>query len=407
MALVPKSLSDALGLGQATGILDGLGGIQGVIDPIQALGGTDLLTRIGNAVHAGDLLQLDQIETLFPPGLRGPDSTGEVPTGASSITRAEADLDAALTATARIVLALGPQAETVQTEGHVLQVVGRYQDPTTGFDAIHLRDIASAQDVFVTDGLEVGSDPDTVAALTLGRTQATSPEFARMINDAEHAAVVDGRALAFVGPSLGGALAQVAAYETAETLLIAGVNPGTGAIRLLTVDSLGGRDATEHLQGHALDPAALGLLNAVNLRTDGDIISRIGSDIGDTITFEPVNSQGQPVTLSAAEAHVNVESYLATLRSDALFAAGKVGPPAEISGFALLSNTAADPFVALAHSNGILDSPEGNIPLQVPGIARFDAAGTQWVLDADKDGLPDLAIGLSGPLANASDFVFG
>ena len=70
--------------------------------------------------------------------------------------------------------------------------------------------------------------------------------------------------------------------------------------------------------------------------------------------------------------HVNVQSYLATLHSDQLFAAGKSGPPAEISGFALLSNTAADQFVALAQHNGMLDKLEGDIPLQVPGTAHFD-----------------------------------
>ena len=106
----------------------------------------------------------------------------------------------------------------------------------------------------MTDGLEVGSDPDTLAALSLGRTQAASPEFARMLGDARDAALLDGHGLVFVGPSLGGALAQVAAYETAETLLAAGANPGTGSIRLLTVNSLGGRDAAESLNGGTLDP---------------------------------------------------------------------------------------------------------------------------------------------------------
>jgi hypothetical protein len=392
---------------QQQGDLGGLSGAQGLIDQTLHLGGADLLAPIEGAVRAGDILRLEGVVAAFPPELRGPDATGEVPTGASSITRPEAALDAALTASARIVLAIGPQAETVQTEGHAFQVVGRYVDPMTGFDAIHLRALDGPQDVFVTDGMEVGSDPDAVAALTLGRTQAASPEFARMIGDASHAALVDGRGLAFVGPSLGGALAQVAAYETAETLLAAGAHPGTGAIRLLTVDSLGGRDAAERLNGGTLNPAALELINGVNLRTDGDLISRIGSDLGGTITFQPVNSAGQPVTLSAAEAHVNVQSYLATLHSDQLFAAGKVGPPAEISGFALLSNTGADQFVALAQHDGMLDRPEGHIPLQVPGTAHFDETGTHWVLDANRDGVPDLMVGLAGPVVGASDLVLG
>ena len=416
MALGLNLLSETLRLGdtasilgplQQQGDLGSLTGAQGLLDQTLHLSGADLLAPIESAVRAGDIVRLEGVVAAFPPELRGPDTTGEVPTGVSSIARPEAALDAALTASARIVLAIGPQAETVQTEGHTFQVVGRYDDPMTGFDAIHLRALDGPQDVFVTDGMEVGSDPDTVAALTLARTQTESPEFARMISDASHTALVDGRELAFVGPSLGGALAQVAAYETAETLLAAGEHPTTGVIRLLTVDSLGGRDAAEHLNGGTLNPAALDLINGVNLRTDGDLISRIGSDLGGTITFQPVNSAGQPVQLSAAEAHVNVESYLATLHSDQLFTAGKLGPPAEISGFALLSNTAADQFVALAQHNGMLDKPEGQIPLQVPGTAHFDQMDTHWVLDANRDGVPDLVVGLAGPVANASDLIFG
>ena len=104
---------------------------------------------------------------------------------------------------------------------------------------------------------------------------------------------------------------------------------------------------------------------------------------------------------------VNVLSYLATQHSDQLFAAGKSGPPAEISGFALLSNTAADQFVALAQHNGMLDKLKGDIPLQVPGTAHFDEMGTHWVLDANRDGVPDFMVGLAGPVAHASDLVFG
>jgi hypothetical protein len=373
------------------------------------IGGADPLPLIESVAGDLDVSRLEGVAMSLPPELSGPDTTGEVPTGASSIMRPEAALGATLSASARILRALGPQAEIVQTEGHSFQVVGRYDDPATGFDAVHLRALDGPQDVFVTDGLEVGSDPDTLAALSLGRTQAASPEFARMIGDAQNAALADGRGLMFAGPSLGGALAQVAAYETAESLLAAGAQPGTGALRLLTVDPLGGRDAAESLNGGSLDPAALDLINGVNLRTDGDLVSRIGSHLGATITFQPVNSAGQPVELSTEEAHVNVESYLATLRSDQLFAAGQLGAPPEISGFAQLSDAASARFREMALANGVLDEPEGEIPLQLPGTARFNEAGTQWMLDANQDGASDLVVGLSAPVAaaSASDLVFG
>jgi hypothetical protein len=379
--------------------------VESAVDSLPGLPDPDPL--IDRLIGDIDVARLEEVVMGLPPELSGPDATGEVPTGASSITRPDAALGGTLAASARIVRALGPEAMTVHAEGRNFQVVGRYDDPATGFDAIHLRALDGPEDVFVTDGLEVGSDPDNLAALSLGRTQANSPEFARMVADAQNAALVDGRALSFVGPSLGGALAQVASYETAQGLLAAGVNPGTGTLRLLTIDPLGGRDAAESLNGGVLDPTALNMINGVNLRTDGDLVSRIGSHLGATITFQPVNAAGQPVELAPEEAHANVASLLATLRNDALFAAGQVGPPAEISGFAQLSDAAADRFREVALANGTLDNPEGDIPLQVPGTARFDPTGTQWVLDANQDGAPDMVVGLSAPVAGTPDLVFG
>ena len=367
----------------------------------------DGFTLTDAAAFAGDL-DLGRLEDLLadlPPELTRPDATGEVPTGAATITREEAELGASLAAVPRIVRAIGPEAVTVETAGRTFQVVERYDDPVSGFDAIHLRALDGGEDVFAVDGLEVGSEPDTLSSLDLARPQVRSAEFQEFVLDARDAALA-GRSLFFAGPSLGGAGAQVAAYETAEAILAAGANPGTGAIRLVTVDALGGRDAAESINGGTLDPAALSLLNALNLRTEGDIISRIGSHIGQTITFQGVDINGQPVQLSVEDAHVNIPSLLATLRSDALFAAGSRGTVQEIGGFAALSNLAAGEFVErLAASRG--DNPEGDIPLQLTGTANFDAAGTRWELDADRNGAVDVAVNLSAPVADRSDLVFG
>ena len=349
---------------------------------------------------------LADLAGTLPPDLLGPDATGEVPTGAASVTREEALSGAVLSASARIVRAIGPEAESVTVEGRGFAVVDRYDDPATGFDAIRLRAFDDGTEVFVLDGLEVGSAQDTLAALTLGETQAGSAEFQRLVGDARDAALA-GRAVEMLGPSLGGALAQVAAYETAEALRAAGAAPATGSIRLVTVDALGGRDAAEAINAGALDPAMLDALNAVNLRTEGDLVSRISSHIGETISFRPVDRDGQPVVLSPEEAHVNVESLLATLRSDALFEGGTRGAPDEIGGFARLSDLAADRFVEAVNGTGLLEAGEAEIPLQVPGTARFDATGTQWSLDADQDGMADMVVGLSARPADTADLVFG
>lgn len=368
-------------------------------DRIDALFGEDPWARL-------DIGGLADLAAVLPPDLAGPDATGEVPTGAASVTREEALSGAVLSASARIVRAIGPEAESVTVEGRGFAVVDRYDDPATGFDAIRLRAFDDGTEVFVLDGLEVGSAQDTLAALTLGETQAGSAEFQRLVGDARDAAL-EGRAVEMLGPSLGGALAQAAAYETAEALRAAGATPATGSIRLLTVDALGGRDAAAAINGGALDPATLDALNAVNLRTEGDLVSRISSHLGETISFRPVDGDGQPAALSPEEAHVNVESLLASLRSDTLFAAGTRGAPEEIGGFARLSDLAADRFVEAVDGTGLLEAGEAEIPLQVPGTARFDATGTQWTLDADQDGMTDMVVGLSGRPADTSDLVFG
>ena len=124
------------------------------------------------------------------------------------------------------------------------------------------------------------------------------------------------------------------------------------------------------------------------------------------MTFQPVNSAGQPVQLSAAEAHVNVELYLATLHSDQLFTAGKLGPPAEISGFALLSNTAATSSSRWPSTTACWTSQRAKSRCRSP--ARH--ISTRWTRSPGArrtDGVPDLVVGLAGPVANASDLIFG
>jgi len=380
-------------------IPDGLG------RAVEALFGPDPFAGLDDGIGLGDLASLAD---RLPPELAGPDATGQVPTGAADITREEAFVSAALSASARIVRAIGPEAETVAVDGRSFAVLDRYDDPATGFDAIHLRALdGGGEDVFAIDGLEVGSAQDTLAALTLAETQARSPEFQRLVADAVDASLTEGRMLEVVGPSLGGALAQVAAYGAAESLIAAGAAPGTGTIRLVTVDALGGRDAAEAVAGGTLDPAALAAIDALNLRTEGDIVSRIGSHIGESISFQPVDSAGEPVQLSPEQAHVNGESLLATLRSDTLFDAGTRGAPAEIGGLARLSDLAADRFVEAVSGTGLLAAGEGDLPLQAPGTARFDDAGTTWMLDADQDGQWDIVVGLSAMPADTSDLVFG
>lgn len=364
----------------------------------------DLLDQagLGDAPGTPEPRNLDDLAALaarLPPELAGPDATGEVPTGSAAIGREALAVAATLSAAARIVTAMGPQAETIETRGLSFTVSELYQDPESGFSALLLTPEDGGPVVISVDGLQVGSRADEVAAATLGRLQVDSDAFREMIADAAQFGAGEG--VLFAGPSLGGAVAQVAAYETAEALREAGAPVETGAVRLVMVDPLGGADAARAINAGVLDPAALALIEAVNIRTEGDIVSRIGSHLGATLTFPARDASGQVVEASAAEAHVNVLSLLQTLSSDAFFAEGVVGPPAEIAGFALAANAAADEVIALWRVIG--PEEEAAQPLQITGTASLDPTRTTWSLDADDNGSVDLAVLLSSPLDPGRD----
>ncbi|WP_372618920.1 hypothetical protein [Falsiroseomonas sp.] len=371
-------------------------------DAIEALLERSGLAGLGGELDIRNLDDLARLADRLPPELAGPDATGEVPTGSAEVPRGLAALGASLAAAPRIIEALGPTAQTLTTRGETYTVVETYRDPASGFSALRLHRDGGAE-VFAVDGLQVGSRADEVTAATLGRLQLRSEAFAEMVADAAAVGLNgDGPAL-IVGPSLGGAIAQAAAYETAEALLAAPQGFDTGAVQLVTVDPLGGRDATEWLNGGTLDPAALELITALNLRTEGDIVSRIGSHIGATLTLPAFDEDGNRVELAAGEAHANVVSLLQALGDDAPFAAGTRGAPEEISGFARASELASEALIAGWDEAGTPEAPPQ--ALQVPGEARLSDDRTVWTLDADSDGLVDFTVQLAGPLDPARDDV--
>lgn len=345
--------------------------------------------------------RLEGLLDQLPPEYRGPDATGEVRTGLSDFLQIQVEVGAALSATARVVNTLGPDAIAMQVRGYDFAIIEQYNDNDSGFSAIKVLPADGGPMSFVIDGLEVGSVADTVAAVDLGGLQVRSAAFQAMIADAVEAQATLGRGVQFVGPSLGGAVAQVAAYEAAEALIAAGVPTAPGTVRLLTVDALGGRDAAEALNGGTLDPAVLNVINALNIRTEGDLVSRIGSHVGETLSFQAVDASGNPIAVTAADAHVNVVSLLRTLPDPTLFNAGVRGAPEEVSGFALVANALgrgiADGYLA----SGERDDPDALVPLQVPGEAELVNNNTLYRLDADSNGTLDLAVLASQPVPQA------
>jgi hypothetical protein len=365
------------------------------------------LGGLNGAAEIRNLADLEAFAARLPPNLAGPDATGEVATGSAAFAREDLAVAATLSAAARIVVALGPDAELLTTRGQSFTIAERYEDTASGFSAVRLTPTAGGAEVFSVDGLQVGSRADEVAALTLGRLQVESAAFQEMVADAAQLGLQDGREVFFTGPSLGGAVSQVAAYEAAQALIAADPQTPVGAVRLVTVDPLGGADAALATNGGTLDPAALQVIEALNIRTDGDIISRIGSHIGATLTLPGRDEAGNVVELNAAEAHVNVLSLLQNLSRDDFFATGVAGPPAEISGFALASNATADEVAALWLASGAEDDDTPR-ELQITGTASFDPTGTVWSLDADDNGTVDIAVQLAAPIDLArADLVLG
>jgi hypothetical protein len=358
-----------------------------------------------------DLRGEDVLDVVASPGAvdvlpaLGPDKSGAVATGASALSRQDAFTDAALAAMPRVAESLGPTVGGVIVGGEVFRLVARYEDPATGLSAVQLRSTAEAQTVFAIDGSANGSLADVATDIDFGRPQASSTAFAEMVAAARHAALLEGQAVTFTGASLGGSLAQVAGYETAEATAAAGA-AHPGRVTVVTVDALGGRDPAESLNGGRLDPAVLADINALNIRTEGDIVSRIGSHIGDTLTFQPVNRAGQPVALEPRDAHVNVESLFTTLGSDALYAAGVRGAPQEIGLLSAAANAvgpiAAEVYDELGGLGVVHDKPE---PPRLPGVAGYDPTGRFFNVDANADGAVDLRVFFAGTVPGTADLL--
>lgn len=360
---------------------------------------------LGASVSVGSpIAALADFAAALPGALGGPDATPSVPTGASDITRGEAFTFAALAGAPRLAEALGPVATGVVVGGEAFALTATYEDAASGFRAVQLRSFADGRAVFAVDGTDFNSAADVVADLDLARPQAASSAFAAMVADARTVALVEGSEVAFTGASLGGALAQVGGYEAAEAILAA--SPGyADRVTVFAVDPLGGRDATESLNAGRLDPVVLERMNALNVRTDFDIVSRVGSQLGDTLSFRAVDAAGSPVLLSAEDAHVNFESLLATLSSDALFAAGTRGDPVEISGLALLAN-AIGPALTDAYTDLGLDRAFGEPGAsRLPGGGAFDPGGRFFNLDVDSDGDTDLRVLLGGVVPVTGDLL--
>ncbi|HMH16687.1 MAG TPA: calcium-binding protein, partial [Burkholderiales bacterium] len=156
--------------------------------------------------------------------------------------------------------------------GHDL--VQEYDDPQTGFHAIVSRDPETGEYVVAFTGTQL-SGTDALADLHLGTTQWDSAEAHRLLQDLQ-GAVRDGdvSSVLFTGHSLGGALAEYAAYDFREA------NQGT-PIELVTFDGLGGVEGLSQRRDQPFDPSRLAGIDSAHFADNRDVVTLMSEHVTD------------------------------------------------------------------------------------------------------------------------------
>jgi Ca2+-binding RTX toxin-like protein len=204
----------------------------------------------------------------------------------------------------------------------------RVEDPDTGFSVSIYGNDAENSYIFAFSGTEM-SVQDVFSDLTLGLSQwsKNSGDIKNLID--RYFSENDDPQLYLTGHSLGGALAQYAAYEYAMAYGIS--NPTvTAPFKLVTFNALGGELGLKNpdLYPAGYDESITQTINAAHYKITGDIFSRLGGDHigGELLAIDrPVNtplgahpiahfttglSGSGPVTLSEYQSANIEESYL-------------------------------------------------------------------------------------------------
>ncbi|MGQ0557614.1 MAG: putative Ig domain-containing protein [Nitrospiraceae bacterium] len=149
------------------------------------------------------------------------------------------------------------------------EVVREFDDPATGFHAVAFKN-SNNEYVIAFRGTETNFQ-DAYTDLNLGWTQwtARSEEILTFLRTLELSGEVTS--VAFTGHSLGGALAQYAAYEYA-------LEAEPGSFALTTFNAFGGVQGIEQnlTPGQSYDSARLAGIDVNHFRVASDMVSRLG-----------------------------------------------------------------------------------------------------------------------------------
>ncbi|MCB1688541.1 MAG: DUF2974 domain-containing protein, partial [Halioglobus sp.] len=172
----------------------------------------------------------------------------------------------------------------------------RVDDSETGMSFTIYKNNSSDEYIFAFRGTEFSAQ-DIYTDISAGMNQWTTrnrQKVSAKIN--EHTKPGSGVHIYFTGHSLGGAIAQFAAYEYAVFSAKAeNENVDLPSFDLITFNSLGGamglRDTSKYSPGY--DPSKAATINAAHFKIKGDVVSRLGDDHvgGDVLVIDkPVAS---------------------------------------------------------------------------------------------------------------------
>ncbi|MBY0471463.1 hypothetical protein K2X30_09875 [bacterium] len=161
------------------------------------------------------------------------------------------------------------------------QNVRAYGDDRVGFLAKQVKDPAHPEyRVFAIAGTQPAGT-DILTDLELGKSQAWSPAFFKMVKDAVNYIKAGGKVM-FTGHSLGGALAEAAAYLTEFQLFRddLSIDRRRGKVAVTSWNGFGGKEVVRKL-GLPIYEDIAGEINSVVYRNEKDIVSKIGQPFGE------------------------------------------------------------------------------------------------------------------------------
>jgi hypothetical protein len=154
-------------------------------------------------------------------------------------------------------------------------------DSNTGFSLTIYKSLTSEQYIFAFRGTEFSSQ-DSYTGLNVGIKQWSEANSEYVAERISFYTAGDSEAnLHFTGHSLGGALAQFAAYEYAAVIMAAEIaGESTASFDLVTFNAIGGELALSDplLYSAGYDPELADTISAAHFKIKGDVVSRLGDD---------------------------------------------------------------------------------------------------------------------------------